>query len=323
MPFERPKEKWRAAVNEVKIGATAADGGTRSASITVGGETTLPFLSYEAPAPNRPVIAMEVQDQAPADWPEPMVDALGDVLGDPAAWAHKCVDEFGADMICLRLAGAHPDTGDAPADKCAETVKKVLEAVSVPLIIWGCGDRDKDNTILPEVSQAAAKERCCLGSAQQENYKTIAACALADGHVVINEAPLDINIQKQVNILVSEMGVKLENILIYQSTGGLGYGVEYAYTIMERTRLAALGGDKMLSMPMLAIVGAEAWRAKEAHLPEAEAPEWGSLTERAILWEAVTAQLFVHGGTDVLVMWHPEAVRLVKESILAFSTAVA
>jgi acetyl-CoA decarbonylase/synthase complex subunit delta len=323
MPFERPKEKWRAAVNEVRLGATPAEGGTRSTSLKVGGEATLPFLSYEAPAPNRPVIAMEVHDRAPTDWPEPMADALGDVLGDPAAWAHRCVDEHGADMICLRLVDAHPDMGDASPGQCAETVKKVLEAVGVPLIIWGCGDRDKDNAILPEVSQAAAKERCCLGSAQQESYKTIAACALADGHVVIDEAPLDINIQKQVNILVNEMGVKLEDILMYQSTGGLGYGVEYAYTIMERTRLAALGGDKMLSMPMLAIVGAEAWRAKEARLPEAEAPEWGSHTERAILWEAVTAQLFVQGGTDLLVMWHPEAVRLVKESILAFSAAVA
>jgi acetyl-CoA decarbonylase/synthase complex subunit delta len=321
MPFERPKEKWRAAVNEVRIGATAAEGGTRSTTITVGGEATLPFLNFEAEAPHRPVIAMEVLDVAPTDWPTPLVDAFGDVFGDPAAWAHKCVEQFGADMICLRLQSAHPDAGNASPADCAATVKKVLETVSVPLILWGCGDRDKDNDLLPAISQAAAGERVCLGSAVHENYKTIAACALADGHVVIDEAPLDINIQKQVNILVTEMGVKTEDILIYQSTGGLGYGVEYAYTIMERTRLAALGGDKMLSMPMLAIVGSETWRAKESRLPEAEAPQWGKQDERAILWEAVTAEFFMQGGTDILVMWHPEAVRLVKESMLAYSAA--
>jgi acetyl-CoA decarbonylase/synthase complex subunit delta len=146
---------------------------------------------------------------------------------------------------------------------------------------------------------------------------------MADGHVVINEAPLDINIQKQVNILVTEMGVKPEDIIMYQVTGGLGYGVEYAYTIMERTRLAALGGDKMLSMPMLAIVGSETWRAKEARLTEEEAPQWGRRHERAILWEAVTAELFLHAGTDILVMWHPEAAKLIRESILVYSTPIS
>jgi acetyl-CoA decarbonylase/synthase complex subunit delta len=323
MPFERPKEKWRAAVNQVRIGASAAEGGTRSKTITVGGEATLPFLNFEAEALNRPVIAMEVLDVAPVGWPEPLMEAFGDVLGDPVAWAQKCVEEYGADMICLRLLSAHPDSGNATPDQCAVTVKKILETVSVPLILWGSGDHEKDNDVLPAISQAAAKERCCLGSAVQDNYKTIAACALADGHVVIDEAPLDINIQKQVNILVSEMGVKFEDMLMYQCTGGLGYGVEYAYTIMERTRLAALGGDKMLSMPMLAIVGSETWRAKEARLPEAEAPQWGDQHDRAILWEAVTAQLFMQAGTDILVMWHPEAARLVKESIGAFAAAGA
>lgn len=321
MPFEMPKEKWRGAVNQVKIGATAAEGGSRSSTVTVGGETTLPFLDFEGETPNRPVIAFEVPDVAPTDWPEPLTEAYGDVLGDPAAWAQKCVQEYGADLICLRLESAHPDRGDSTPAQCAETVKKVLQAVGVPLIIWGCGDNEKDNNLWPEVSQAAAGERCCLGSAVQENYKTISACAMADGHVVITEAPLDINIQKQVNILVTEMGVKPEDIIMYQVTGGLGYGVEYAYTIMERTRLAALGGDKMLSMPMLAIVGSETWRAKEARLPDEEAPQWGRRHDRAILWEAVTAELFLHAGTHILVMWHPEAAKLVKESILTYSAA--
>jgi len=158
-----------------------------------------------------------------------------------------------------------------------------------------------------------------LGSAVQDNYKTIAACSLADGHLVIGEAPLDIQIQKQVNILLTDMGVSPDNIIMYQTTGGLGYGVEYAYSIMERTRLAALSGDKMMSMPMLAVVGSECWKTKEARLPESVAPEWGDAAVRGPLWEATTANLFLHGGTDILVMWHPQAVAQVKKTVAELS----
>ena len=149
----------------------------------------------------------------------------------------------------------------------------------------------------------------------EDNYKTIAACALADGHLVVGEAPLDISIQKQVNILLTEMGLPPDRIVMYQVTGALGYGIEYAYSILERTRLAALGGDSMLAMPMLSLVGSEVWRAKEAWQSEEEAPEWGPLAQRGILWEAATATAFLHGGTDILVMWHPEAVQHIRELI--------
>jgi acetyl-CoA decarbonylase/synthase complex subunit delta len=258
---------------------------------------------------------MEVLDVPPGEWPAPMAEALGDVSGDPAAWARKCVEEFGADMICLRLVGAHPDQGNRSAEDCAQTVKAVLESVGVPLVIWGCGQDEKDNEIMPRCGEAAAGENCLLGTASQDNYKTITAACLADGHKLITEAPLDINIQKQVNILVSEMGFDLSRIVMYQATGGLGYGMEYAYSIMERTRLAALGGDRMLSMPMLAQVGSECWRVKEARAPEEATPGWGPVTERGVAWEATTATCFLHGGTHLLVMWHPEAVAQVRKMI--------
>jgi acetyl-CoA decarbonylase/synthase complex subunit delta len=314
MPFEMPVEKWSAAVNEVAIGATSAEGGTRSSVVTVGGDTSLPFLHFEGKTPHRPAIAMEVLDVKPT-WAAALEEALGDVAGDPAAWATKCVGEFGADMICLRLAGAHPDQGNRSADECAAAVKAVLGAVSVPVIIWGCGQADKDNEIMPRCSEAAAGENCLLGTATQDNYKTITAACMADGHKLITEAPIDINIQKQVNILVSEMGMDLSRIVMFQATGGLGYGMEYAYSIMERTRLAALSGDRMLSMPMLAVVGPEAWKAKEARTDEQTAPEWGAAIERGIAWETTTATCFLHGGTHLFVMWHPRAVRLLKQTI--------
>jgi acetyl-CoA decarbonylase/synthase complex subunit delta len=315
MAFQMPVEKWAAAVNTVTIGATSSEGGTRASAVTVGGAATLPFLHFEGETPNRPLIAMEVLDRKPDGWAEPLEHALGKVAGDPAAWAKACVEEFGADLICLRLAGAHPDNGDASPDEGVALVRKVLEAVGVPLILWGCGHADKDNELMPRVSEAAKGENCLLGAAEQDNYKTITAACLADGHKLITEAPLDINIQKQVNILVSEMGLDLSRIVMFQSTGGLGYGMEYAYSIMERTRLAALGGDRMLSMPMLAVVGSEAWKAKEAKTPEATAPQWGDLARRGVLWEAVTANNFLHGGVDILVMWHPEAVALVRKTL--------
>jgi acetyl-CoA decarbonylase/synthase complex subunit delta len=218
-------------------------------------------------------------------------------------------------MICLRFTGANPEGANKSPEECKAVLQAVLQADGVPLIIWGCGNFEKDNNLIPVLSQAAAGERCLLGSAVQDNYKTIAACSLADGHLVIGEAPLDIQIQKQVNILLTDMGVSTENIIMYQTTGGLGYGVEYAYSIMERTRLAALSGDKMMSMPMLAVVGSECWKTKEARLSEEVAPEWGDAAVRGPIWEATTANLFLHGGADILVMWHPQAVAQVKKTI--------
>ena len=315
MAFEIPKEKWASSVSTVILGATEAEGGTRTNTVTVGGESTLPFLHFEGDSPNRPVIAMEVLDPAPEELPPVLAEHFGEVLGDPAAWAQKCVEQYGADLICLRFVGLDPDDPDPSPDYAGEQVQAVLKAVGVPLIIWGTGLHEKDNNLIPVCSQAASGENCLLATAVEDNYKTIAASCIADSHKVLTEAPLDINIQKQVNILVSEMGVGLDQIVMFQSTGGLGYGMEYAFSILERTRLAALGGDAMLSMPMLSVVGSEAWKAKEAKLPEEEAPGWGNAAQRGPLWEAITATSFLHAGTDILVMWHPEAVAWVRATI--------
>jgi len=315
MPFEMPVEKWAAAVNGVTIGATSAQGGTRTSTVAVGGETSLPFLHFEGKMPHRPVVAMEVLDVEPTGWPEALSKPFGNALASPADWAKKCVDEFGAEMICLTLRSADPDANNAGPDEVAKTVKAVLQAVGVPLIIWGTGKAEKDNEIMPRASEVSAGENCLLGTATQDNYKTITAACLADGHKLVTEAPIDINIIKQVNILVTEMGLDASRIVMYQATGGLGYGMEYAYSIMERTRLAALNGDRMLSMPVLAVVGSEAWKAKEARGSEQDFPQWGPAEKRGVLWEAATAVSFLHAGTDILVMWHPEAVAQLKRAI--------
>lgn len=315
MAIEDPREKWSAAVATVRLGATRDEGGTRGSGVTLGGATTLPFLHFDGETPNRPVVAMEVLDSRPREWPEALLEPYADVIGNPAQWASKCVRDYGADAICLKLQSIHPDFENKGPDEAAATVKAVLKAVDVPLIVWGCDVDEKDNLVLPRCSEVAVGERCLLGTAKEDNYKTLTAACMADGHALITESPLDINIAKQVNILVSEMGFPLDRMVIYPTTGGLGYGIEYAYSIQERGRLAALGGDKMMSPPVVCQVGQEAWRAKEAKATTEEAPLWGAAEARGPMWEAMTAITLLQAGCDLLVMRHPKAVAVVKKTI--------
>ena len=265
MAFTPVKEKYRSKVGEVVLGATKEQGGTRSHTVTVGGESALPFLHFEGEVANRPVVAMEIWDIAPPEWNPCFEQYYGDVYSDPAAWAQKCVNEFGADLILLRLVGADPDMGDRSPEECAETLKKVLEAVSVPLIVVGCGKAEKDNEVLPVVAEAGSGENLLMGVAEQENYKSVTAACMVHKHNLIAQSPIDINICKQLNILVNEMNLDLNKIVIDPTIAALGYGLEYGFSIMERARIGALGGDKMLAMPMIGNVGHEVWRVKEAN----------------------------------------------------------
>jgi len=309
------KQKYLNPINTVTIGATKEEGGTRSCTITIGGATTLPYLHFEGKNPHRPVIAMEVWDIAPQDWPKALSEHFSDVWDDPGKWAKKCIDEFEADLICLRLQGCDPEGENKSADQAAQAVKKVLESVGVPLIIWGCGNKDKDNEIFPSCSQTAAGERCLLGTITEDNYKTLVALCQADKHKVIAESPVDINIAKQVNILATDAGLSPEDIVIYPTTGALGYGIEYVYSIMERGRIAGLGGDKMWAMPILGDIGKEVWKVKEAVAPEEEVPEWGDHRQRGPLWELTTAVVYLQAGADILIMRHPRAVKEIKKYI--------
>ncbi len=315
--MESVTERWAGAINTVTIGATAENGGTRGSTVTVGGETTLPFLHFEGSIPHRPTLALDVLDYAPDDWPETLRDPYGDVLGEPAAWAALCEKEYGPDLICLRLRSLHPDWGDTSPERAAETVKAVLEATTLPLIIWGCDSPEKDNQALPLCALAAAGENCLIGFATEDNYKTLAAACLADKHKIVAQSPIDINIAKQVNILISEMGFNPADIVIDPNTGALGYGIEYTYSIMERIRLAALTGDKMMAMPIFCDIGADAWRAKEAKALEENFPDWGNEKLRGPLWEAVTAAILLQAGGDIINLRHPQALAKVKEQINA------
>ena len=309
------KKSWPHAINAVTIGATSAEGGTRTSTVTVGGETTLPFYHFEGTMPNKPVVAMEVWDIPAEDWADPIREPFADVFSDPGAWAKRCVDEFGAEMICLRLKGCDPNGANRSPEEAASTAKQVAGAVGVPLIVWGCGSDDKDNELFPVVAEALSGENCLLGTITEDNYKTLTALGTAYGHKLIAESPVDINMAKQVNILALDVGFPSENILIYPSTGALGYGIEYVYSIMERLRIAGLKGDKVVAMPMLCDIGVEVWGVKEAKAPESEVPGWGDVKARGPMWEASTATVYLLAGADVLIMRHPEAVRLTKQTI--------
>jgi acetyl-CoA decarbonylase/synthase complex subunit delta len=313
MPIPEIADNYTGSVNRVTLGATKENGGTRTSTITVGGAKNVVYGGGAEQASEKPVIVIDVLDSKPDDWPELLAEPYKDVLDNPAEWAKKCIEEFGADLICLKFDGIHPDKGDKDADHAAKVTKDVLKAVGVPLVLWGCGNDEKDNQVMPKVSGAAKGENCLLGTITEDNYKSLTAIALADNHHLISEAPIDINIAKQVNILASDMGFPLERIVTFQSTGALGYGIEYAYSIQERQRMAALTGDKMMAMPAICDVGYEAWRAKEAKL--VDAPGWGDAADRGPMWETATAICLLQAGVDIIRMRHPRAVKTVKNFI--------
>ncbi len=307
MTIERVTRKWKNSINVVTIG-------NDENKVQVGGETTLPFLHDEGEMPHKPVIALEVYDQVPDTWTDSLLETLGDVVKDPVEWAKKG-KELGVDLISLRLTKHALEENPTSPKECAELAKAVSDATNLPLIVWGTGDKEPDNDMYPAVSQALAGQQCLFGSATEDNYKTLAATCIADGHNIISESPIDINICKQVNVLVSDMGFPLDKLVIFSANGPLGYGLEYAYSIMERTRLAALGGDKLMAMPIIANIGPEVQRAKEVKASVEEYPEWGSQKERGIGWEVATAVTYLQAGTDILTMCNPEAIKLVQEYI--------
>ncbi len=311
---EIPLQKWSGRVREVTLGATREEGGTRSRTVTVGGETTLPFLHFEGELPHRPRMAMEIQDRKPEEWSPLLLRAWEGVIDDPARWAKKAED-VGADLLLLKLSLTDEEGKENSPERARSAVRSVLEATGLPLLVFGPGQVEKDNELLVAVAEEAAGERVVLGVCEEKNYRTIVAAALAHGHLVDSRTPMDVNLAKQLIILIHDMGLPLDRILMDPSTGALGYGIEYGYSVMERLRLAALQGDTMTQQPILVTPGEEAWRAKEAKVGEGVPEAWGEWEERGIIWETMTAAALIESGADVVVLRHPETVRLIKTLI--------
>jgi acetyl-CoA decarbonylase/synthase complex subunit delta len=314
MPVDIPKDSWPGSVRTVTIGASSAEGGTRTSTVTVGGETTLPFLHFEKPMPNPPAVAVEIKDQKPQDWSQLLLQAWGDAINDPASWA-QAAEKAGADLLQLTLNQLDRTGQTIKPVTAVQIVKSVLSACGLPLIVFGPGQADLDNELLVAVAEATKGERLLLGICEDKNYRTIVATAIANGHLVNARTPMDVNLAKQLNILIADMGMPLDRVIMDPTTGALGYGIEYGYSAMERLRLAALQGDSMTQLPMLVTPGFETWKTKEAKVETGVPEAWGKWLERSINWEIMTTMALIQAGADIVVLRHPESVRRVKRAI--------
>ena len=309
--FTVPGENVSMPVRTVTLGGS----GTRTSSVTLGGAAALPFRHFEGHVGHSPVIALEVFDQVSTKYPESLRAAYGDLMNDPAAMAKYCVDTLGAELISIRLDGAHPDHGDKSPEACAAVVEKVLGAVGVPIIVTGPANYEKNNAVMKTVAAAFPNENLLLNWAETDNYKTLAGVAMGYNHCLVAQTPIDVNMAKQLNILITNMGLDAGKIVIDPMTGALGYGLEYTYSVMERIRTAAFTGDGMLAMPMFVTPGYEVAKTKESKASAADFPLWGDAKERGALLEIATAMSLLNAGADLLVMYHPLAVSTVKRKL--------
>ncbi|MAG14628.1 MAG: acetyl-CoA decarbonylase/synthase complex subunit delta [Dehalococcoidales bacterium] len=315
MAFEIPKTTYNGKIKEIKLGKG-------DKAVTIGGESSYPFYLFESEMPHLPRIAMDVYDCPPVEWAEAALEPFAGVTDDPVAWAQKCLKDYGAEMICLQLLSTDPNGLDRGADEAAEVVKKVAEAIDTPLIVWGTANHDKDTEVLRRVAEVCQDKNLILGPVEEGDHKKIGAAAIGYHHTVIASTPIDINLAKQLNILLGNLGVPDELLVMDPTVSGIGYGIEYAYSVMERMRMAALTQqDEKLQFPIICNIAKETWKTKETKISESENPKMGDAKKRGILLEAMSAMTMLLAGGDVLIMRHPEAIKLVREMIAELTKA--
>jgi len=307
MTLEVPKTLYSGKVKEIVLGKG-------DKAVTVGGVSCYPFYLFEGEMPHLPKIAMEVWDCPPEDWAEAALEPFAGVTDDPAAWAKKCIDDYGAEMICLQLISTDPNGMDRGAEEAAQVVKKVADAIDVPLIVWGTANHDKDTEVLRQVCEVCEGKNLIIGPLEEGDYKKIGAGAIGYRQTVIASTPIDINLAKQLNVLLGNLGVPDELLVMDPTVSGIGYGLEYCYSVMERIRMAGLTQqDEKLQFPLVCNISKETWKIKEVHIPTEEDPKLGDMKKRGILWEAMSAMILLLAGGDVVVMRHPEAIKLIRE----------
>ncbi len=303
MAIDVPKVSYNGTIREIAL--------DKDGKVVIGGEKA---YAFEGTIPREPLIAIQVLDYAPDDWAEAVVEPYKDVLNDPVAWAKKAQDVYKADIIHLWLKSTDPNGMNRGAEEAAEIAKKVADAVSVPLIVWGSANEEKDVAVLRKVAEVCGDKQILIGPVSEGNHKQLGAAALAYNHLVIANSPIDINLAKQLNILLNNLGLPLERIIIDPTTGGVGYGLEYSYSVMERIRQAALTqNDDKLQNPFIANLAEEAWKTKEAKTPDD--PKLGDAGKRGVMLESMTAISLLLAGAEILVMRHPESIKLVRSYI--------
>jgi acetyl-CoA decarbonylase/synthase complex subunit delta len=297
MDYKAPVETYSGKIAEVVIGKG-------DKAVKIGGENVLPFHYFEGVIENPPRIALEIWDIDPVPWVESVRKPYQEVFSDPVAWAKKCLD-YGADLICIRLASIDPQGQNASAEAAAQTVKKVVDSVRNPVIVYGSGDEAKDVQVLSRVAEVCDGEKLLLGPLVKENFEPIAKAALEHGHSVIAQTPIDINLEKELNVKLLKT-LPQDRIVIDPLSSALGYGMEYSFTIMERTKhIGVMFGDRTMQMPIIADLGGETWKTKQSK----------GNAQQGINWESVTALSLLLAGANLLVLRHPESCRYMKEVI--------
>jgi len=307
VPASAYKVDYSGAIREVELG-------NGDNAVKVGGAEVLPYHLFEGKMPHEPLIAMEVQDIKPDNWPSTLTQYFDDVMDNPVDWAKKCVDVYNADALNIYLIGTDPNGDDRPSADAAKDAAAIIEAVDVPIIVWGCGNNEKDTETLREVTSLIGDKRVCLAPLEDANYRAIGATAMAFRHPMVASSPIDVNLAKQLNILLENLGVPLDTVLMDPSIGALGYGIEYTYSVMERIRIAALTQkDEKLQVPIICNLGREVWKTKEVGLESDDL--LGDQERRGIMMEAMTASCMMMAGGEVLIMRHPKAISMTKSLI--------
>lgn len=315
--FEVETQKWPNSIQEVVLGATKSDGGTRGKTITLGGEQSLPYFGFDGAMPNRNFVTIDVFDM-PMSLASAVKVHYEDVMHSPAEWAKKCVKEFNADLITVHLISSDPSIKNTPVNEAVKVLEDVLQAVDVPIVIGGSGNPDKDPEILEKAAEVTEGERCLLASANLNmDFERIANAANKHGHALLSWTQLDINAQKELNRkLIKTCNVKPENLVMDPTTAALGYGLDYAYSNMERIRIAGLRGDKELAFPMSSGT-TNAWGAREAWMKESpmgDDSSWGPREYRGPIWEIVTALTLSLAGAGLFMMMHPGSVKFMQQA---------
>ncbi len=310
MSFVPKKQTYNAHINEVVLGVG-------DKAVTIGGQNVLAFHTFDGEITNAPKIGVELTDAGMAMCTMPGEQKFYEGCATVADMAKRAAEMEGASFICLHLEGADPNGENKSVDECVELAKSVADATDMPLVVMGCKNIEKDTELFNKIAEALAGKNILVLSARDENYKAIGAGAgLAYGQKVGAESAVDINLAKQLNTVMTQLGVNAQSIVMNIGSAAAGYGFEYVASTLDRVKDAALSqSDAMLQMPIITPVSADTWGVKESIMPEADMPEWGSQEERGIEMEIVTAAAVLASGSDAVIMRHPEAIRTIAAMI--------
>ncbi|GHV55035.1 acetyl-CoA synthase subunit delta [Spirochaetia bacterium] len=309
MPFKSVPQKFNASIKEVVIG-------TGDAALTLGGESVLPLYSFDDPIKNPPKVGIEFSDLGP-NRDLPGIAAFYAGAETIADVAKRAAEKSGASFVSLSLEGADPNGKNKSIDECVALCKEVADAVKLPLVIQGCKNIEKDGQLFVKIAEALQGKNVLLLSAREENYKAVAAGAvLAYRQKIGAESAVDINLAKQLNVLISQLGVSAGNTAVNLGSAAAGYGFEYVASTMDRVKSAALAqNDTMLQMPIITPVGSEAWSVKEAVVSEEDFPEWGPVEQRGIDMEIATAAADIAAGSNAVILRHPVSVTAIAKLV--------